>query len=74
MIFVFSTNAQVFNTLFGRILINNPPILSATDRIAYTTLHETPKFHLISWCGNFVETESFCRVLGGGTCVFPQSF
>ena len=21
-----------------------------------------PKFHLFSWCGNFVETHSFCRV------------
>ena len=27
-------------------------------------LHEIPKFQLISWCGNLVETFSFCRVLG----------
>ena len=26
------------------------------------TLHKIPQFHLISWCGNFVERHSFCRV------------
>ena len=26
-------------------------------------LHKIPKFHPISWCGNFVETHSFRRVL-----------
>ena len=27
-------------------------------------LHKIPKFHLISWCGNFAEMHSFCRVSG----------
>ena len=26
------------------------------------SLHKIPKFHLIFWCGNFVETHSFCRL------------
>ena len=28
------------------------------------TLRKIPKFRLISWLGNFVETHSCCRVLG----------
>ena len=28
-------------------------------------LHKIPTFHLISWCGNFVETQSSHRVSGG---------
>ena len=28
------------------------------------SLHKIPKFHLISWCGSFVERHSFCRVSG----------
>ena len=37
------------------------------------SLHKIPKFHLISWCGNFVKTHSFrcpklCR-----NCAFPQN-
>ena len=27
-------------------------------------LRKIPKFHLISWCGNFVGKHSFCRVSG----------
>ena len=27
-------------------------------------LHKTPKFHLISWCGNLAETHIFHRVWG----------
>ena len=27
-------------------------------------LRQIPKFHLISWCGNFVERHSFPRVSG----------
>ena len=26
------------------------------------SLHKIPKFHLIFWCGSFVETHSFCRL------------
>ena len=29
-----------------------------------TTLRKISKFHLISWCGNFVERHSFRRVSG----------
>ena len=28
------------------------------------SLHKIPKIHLISWCANFVERDSFPRVLG----------
>ena len=28
-----------------------------TDVLSYT-LHKTPKFHLIFWCGDFLETHS----------------
>ena len=42
-------------------------------------LHKIPNFHLISWCGNFVDRHSFSRVSGDspklyGNCAFPQSF
>ena len=42
-------------------------------------LHKIPNFHLISWCGNFVDRHSFSRVSGNspklyGNCAFPQSF
>ena len=30
----------------------------------HLSLYETPQFHLISWCGNFVETHALHRVLG----------
>ena len=42
-----------------------------------STLHKTPKFHLISLCGNFVERHSFQRVSTDspdGSCAFPQNF
>ena len=29
-----------------------------------SSLHKITKFHLISWSESFVETDSFCRVLG----------
>ena len=29
------------------------------------TLRKIPNFHQISWFGNFVERQSFCRVSGG---------
>ena len=32
--------------------------------LSKTTLCEIPKFHLISWCENFVEAHSFRRVSG----------
>ena len=34
------------------------------------------KFHLISWCGHFVEKHSFRRVSEFlcGSCAFPQNF
>ena len=44
------------------------------------SLRKIPKFHLISWCGNFVETHSFRRVLGDshqelyGNCAFPHYY
>ena len=31
------------------------------------TLRKIPKFHLMSWCGNFAERHSFRRVLGEST-------
>ena len=36
------------------------------------TLRKIPQFHLISWCGNFVERHSFWsfRI----NCAFPQNF
>ena len=37
--------------------ILSEPILSVTERIAYTTLHEISQSHLSSWCSNFVGTE-----------------
>ena len=27
-------------------------------------MRKIPKFHVIFWCGNFVEKCSFCRALG----------
>ena len=30
----------------------------------FPSLHKIPKFHLISWCGNFVERHRFCRISG----------
>ena len=34
------------------------------------------KFHLISWCGIFLETDSFCRVSGESLvyCALAQNF
>ena len=37
-----------------------------------TTLRKIPKFHLISWYGNFVERHSFPKLFG--SCAFPQNF
>ena len=33
------------------------------SQMSQETLRKIPKFHLISWCGNFVETHSFCKIL-----------
>ena len=38
------------------------------------SLHKTPEFHLLFWCGNFMETHSFCRVLGDLHRCFPVNF
>ena len=45
----------------------------------YVILVEIPKFHLISWCGNFEERHNFHRVLRNSSeisrnCAFPQNF
>ena len=42
----------------GRICLNIAP------KWAKTTLQKIPYFHLISWCGNFMERHSFCIVSG----------
>ena len=31
--------------------------------VQFSPLRKIPKFHLFSWCGNFVKRYSFCRVL-----------
>ena len=31
---------------------------------SHNSLLKIPKFHLISWCGSFVETHNFLRVSG----------
>ena len=41
-------------------------VLRLSLRIEVHTQRKIPKFHLISWCGNFVERH--------GNCVFPQNF
>ena len=43
-----------------------------------TLLRRIPKFHLITWCTNFVETHSFLSFSGdtpklSGNCRFPQN-
>ena len=38
--------------------------LKFQSKIQFFNLRKILKFHLISWCGNFVETHSFCRVSG----------
>ena len=42
----------------------------------YLTLCKIPKFHLIFWCGNFLESHSFRSVSGEscGNCAFQQNF
>ena len=43
------------------------------------TMRKVPQFHLIPWCGNFVERRSF-RIVSGDSpktmrnCAFPQHF
>ena len=50
------------------------------DSFYIEPLHKIPKFRLISWCGNFVKTHSFRRVLGKSSETlqknfeFPQNF
>ena len=34
------------------------------DFVRYPALHKIPRFHLISWCVNFVKRHRFCRVSG----------
>ena len=34
------------------------------DQISFTALRQIPKFHLTSWCGNFVKRHSFRGVSG----------
>ena len=47
---------------------NNPEGLHISRRCSLMTLrvslHKMPKFDLISWCGNLVESHSFRKILG----------
>ena len=50
----------------------NYKIMRTTLKVSfwYLPLRKKLKFHLISWCGNFVETHDFCRV---SETAFPQN-
>ena len=49
------------------------------DKSVNRTLRKVPKFHLISWCGNFKEMHSFAEFRAYrpkicGNNAFPQNF
>ena len=62
-IVILSANVNPYSFNNRNVNWNNYQSKLATEQqnhyVNYSTLHKIPQFHLISWCGNFIERNSF---------------
>ena len=71
--------SQQRTTRLGMTSLHNYRGISEQRTKIVDVLRKIPKFHLISWCGNPVESRSFRQVSRNspklyGKCAFPQNF